>query len=120
MPGRRVRPANWLDLPAYERLHREVHGFDSQRRAARGRPRGDALVVKHGETLTGYASQIGFFGHAVSHSKDDLKALIAAAPALSAAVSCCRLATPNCCSGAWRTAFVVQPMTLMSLGPRRR
>lgn len=39
-----------------------------------------AAVVEHHGRLTGYASNIGFFGHAVGWTNEELKALIGAAP----------------------------------------
>jgi hypothetical protein len=43
---------------------------------------GSAMVVEHAGAITGYASAVGFFGHAVGESNRDLQALIGAAPAL--------------------------------------
>ena len=39
-----------------------------------------ATVVERGGRLTGYATAVAFFGHAVGDTNDDIKALIAAAP----------------------------------------
>jgi hypothetical protein len=39
-----------------------------------------ASVVERDGRITGYATPIAFFGHAVGETNDDLKALIAAAP----------------------------------------
>ncbi len=39
---------------------------------------GTATVVEHGEQITGYASLIGFSGHAVAESNEEVKALIGA------------------------------------------
>ena len=41
--------------------------------------KGSATVVEHDGRITGYATIVGFFGHAVGESRDDVKALIAAA-----------------------------------------
>jgi len=41
--------------------------------------RGTATVVEHDGRITGYATTIGFFGHAVGETNEDLKALIGAA-----------------------------------------
>jgi hypothetical protein len=40
-------------------------------------------VVERGGRITGYASQVAFFGHAVGETNDDLKALIGAAEAFA-------------------------------------
>jgi predicted N-acetyltransferase YhbS len=78
-PGYEVRPATPADLSACNQLCRKVHGFD------RGGELGDALaadtavVVEHLGRITGYATAIGFFAHAVAESNQDLKALIGAA-----------------------------------------
>jgi predicted N-acetyltransferase YhbS len=117
VPGRRVRPANTLDLPACERLHREVHGFDRSGELRAAIHTETALVVEQGEALTGYATQIGFFGHAVGRGNDDLKALIAAAPAFAGPGF--MLPARNSELLRWCLANglrAVQPMTLMSRG----
>ena len=50
--------------------------------------------------ITGYATVVGFFGHAVGESNEDLKALIGAASAnFPARDFCCRLATAICSAG---------------------
>ena len=38
-----------------------------------------ATVVEHLERITGYATEIGFFAHAIAETNDDLKALISGA-----------------------------------------
>ena len=42
---------------------------------------GGATVVERLGRITGYATAIAFFGHAVGESNDDIRALIGAAPA---------------------------------------
>ena len=42
---------------------------------------GTATVVERDGRITGYATAVGFFGHAVGEGNEDLKALIGAAPA---------------------------------------
>ena len=41
---------------------------------------GSAKVVEHLGRITGYATDIAFFAHAVGETNEDLKALIATAP----------------------------------------
>lgn len=79
--GYAVRPATEADLAACNALCAAVHGF------ARGGDLADAIaegvagvVERHGH-ITGYCTQIAFFGHAATETNDDLQALIAAAPA---------------------------------------
>jgi hypothetical protein len=60
---------------------------------------------------------IGFFGHAVAETNEDIKALIAAAPSFAGPGFL--LPTRNAELFRWcleRKLRVVQPMTLMSLG----
>jgi GNAT superfamily N-acetyltransferase len=81
--GRAVRTATEADLDAAHELCRRVHGYDrvSALRDAIGQ--GTATVVEDDGRITGYASEIGFLGHAVGETTDDLTALIAAAPSFS-------------------------------------
>jgi len=67
--------------------------------------------------VSAYATIIGFFGHAVAESNDDLKALIAAAPEIAGP----GILVPTRNSDIFRWCLneglrMVQPMTLMSLG----
>ena len=74
-------------------------------------------MVERGGRLTGYATAIGFFGHAVGESNEELKALIAAAPEFPGPGFL--LPTRNGELFRWcldRGLRVVQPMTLMSQG----
>jgi hypothetical protein len=79
--------------------------------------RGSATVVEHDGQITGYATIIGFFGHAVGETNKDLKALIGAAKEFAGPGFL--LPTLNgelfrwCLNNGLR---VVQPMTLMSKG----
>jgi hypothetical protein len=41
---------------------------------------GTATVVEHLGRISGYATKIGYFAHAVAETNEDMKALIAAAP----------------------------------------
>jgi GNAT superfamily N-acetyltransferase len=80
VPGYKVRAATDADLDACNRLCIAVHGHD------RGGELRDAIkdavanVVEHLGRITGYASGIGYAGHAVGESNEELKALISAAP----------------------------------------
>ena len=81
--GYEVRPAEERDVEVCNKLCRDVHGFDRDielRDAIRARA---ASVVVHLEEVTGYATGIGVFAHAVARTNLDLKALIAAATEFS-------------------------------------
>jgi predicted N-acetyltransferase YhbS len=83
IPGYGVRPAREADLPACNELCRRVHGHDrgGELRDAIGQ-RGANVVERLGR-ITGYSTGIGFFNHAIGETNHDLKALIAAAKAIS-------------------------------------
>ena len=117
IPGHRVRPAKEEDLPACNELCRRVHGHDRGLELSDAVKQGSATVVEHAGRITGYATVIGFFGHAVAEGNDDLKALIGAAPAFPGPGFL--LPTRNSDLLRWCLQMglrVVQPMTLMSMG----
>ena len=71
-----VRPATQADFEECNRLCREVHGHDRAGELKDAIAQGSATVVEHDGRITGYATVIGFFGHAVGETNKDLKALI--------------------------------------------
>jgi predicted N-acetyltransferase YhbS len=81
LAGYEVRATIDADLAACNDLCRHVHGFarSVELEAAVGQK--SARVVERLGRITGYATDIGFFAHAVGESNDDLKALIGSAPA---------------------------------------
>jgi len=81
IPGYEVRPARTEDLPACHQLCFRVHGHDRAGELADAVRDGSANVVIRLGRITGYATAIGWFHHAVGETNDDVKALIAAAPA---------------------------------------
>jgi GNAT superfamily N-acetyltransferase len=115
--GCTARPATPSDLEAANVVCRRVHGHDRGRELRDGMEQGTAVVVERHGRITGYASALGFFGHAVAESNVDLQALIAAADGFSGP----GLIVPTrngelirwCLSQGLR---VVQPMTLMTIG----
>ena len=115
--GHVVRPAAPADLENCNRLCREVHGHDRGGELKDAITQGSATVVEHGGQITGYATGVGFFGHAVAETNKDLKALIGAAKEFAGPGFL--LPTRNgelfrwCLSNGLRVA---QPMTLMSKG----
>jgi len=80
IPGRRVRQAGLADLEACNRICRAVHGHDRAHDVEDAVRAGTASVVEFAGRISGYATVIAFFGHAVGESTDDVKALIGAAP----------------------------------------
>lgn len=116
--GHRVRSATLADLPAANRLCRDLHGHDRARELRLAVGQGTATVVDHDGRVTGYATGINFFGHAVGESTEDLKALIASAPEFGGPGFL--LPTRNTTLLRWcleQGLRIVMPMTLMSIGP---
>ena len=117
LPGYAVRRANERDLEACNSLCVRVHGHDRAAQLAEAIRQETATLVEHAGRITGYASQIGFFGHAVGENNEDLKALIGAAPAFLGPgflVPTCNSELLRWCLG--KGLRINQPMTLMSMG----
>ena len=115
--GYKVRPAGEADAGACNALCRRVHGHDRGLELIDAVKQGSARVVVREGRITGYATAIGFFGHAVGETGDDLKALIGAADGFGGPGFL--LPTRNGELLRWcldRGLRVVQPMTLMSIG----
>jgi predicted N-acetyltransferase YhbS len=115
--GHSVRPANEGDLEACNKLCLKVHGHDRGPELLDAIKQGTATVVEHGGRVTGYATMVGFFGHAVGENNEDLKALIGTATAFHGLGFL--LPTRNSDLLRWclgNGLRVVQPMTLMSIG----
>ncbi|MBV8358663.1 MAG: GNAT family N-acetyltransferase, partial [Deltaproteobacteria bacterium] len=115
--GYEVRPATEADLGPCNELCRRIHGHD------RGGELGDAIkqararVVEHLGRITGYATSIAFFAHAVGETNNDIKALIAAAPEIGGGGFL--LPTRNCELFRWclqNGLRLDQQMTLMTIG----
>ena len=116
IPGRAVRPAGEADLESMNRVCRSVHGHDRGGEVLDAIRAGTATVVEHAGRITGYATAMAFFGHAVGETADDLKALIGAAPSFDGPGILVPADSPLltwCLANGLR---VVQLMTLMSLG----
>lgn len=117
LPGYAVRAATEADLAACNRLCQRVHGFDRSGEVLQAIQQKTATVVEHNGQLTGYATMIGLFGHAVGETNQDLKALIGAARSIEGTGFL--LPTRNSQVFRWclqQGLRVVQPLTLMSLG----
>jgi GNAT superfamily N-acetyltransferase len=111
------RPATADDLAPCASLCRRIHGHDRLGELEQAVQAGTARVVERGGRITGYASQIGYFGHAVGLTADDVKALIVASGEV--APPGVLIPTRSADLFAWcldQGLRVTQPMTLMTLG----
>jgi len=116
-PGYDVRPGIVADIPACNSICHAVHGFDRGDELRDAIQAGTATVVEHLGRITGYATGIAFFAHAVGETNQDLKALIGAARLFAGPGFL--VPTRNYDLFAWCLANglrLVMPMTLMSVG----
>jgi len=117
VPGAVVRPAGSADAEACDAVCRAVHGHDRRGEVRDALAQGTARLVEREGRVTGYSTAVGFFGHAVGETNEDLKALIAAAADFQGP----GLLMPMRNAEVFRWCLeeglrVVQPMTLMSRG----
>jgi GNAT superfamily N-acetyltransferase len=115
--GWTVRPAGEGDVEATSRLCERVHGHNRAAELKEGIQQQTAFVVERHGRITGYTSNLGFFGHAVAESNLDLQALIGAADAFNGP----GILVPTRNSELFRWCLasglrVVYPMTLMTIG----
>jgi predicted N-acetyltransferase YhbS len=115
--GYKVRPATDADVDACNRLCTAVHGHDRGGELRGAIKDGTAAVVEHLGRITGYATGIGYAGHVVGESNEELKALISAAPEFLG----CGPLIPSRNGELLRWCFgkglrLMQQMTLMSVG----
>lgn len=117
VPGCNVRMAVESDIDPSNRVCQTVHGHDRAGELNEAIARDTAIVVEREGRVTGYATVLGFFGHAVGETNRDLEALIGAATEFGGPGFL--LPTRNselfhwCLENGLR---VTQPMTLMSKG----
>ncbi|MFG2888486.1 GNAT family N-acetyltransferase [Streptomyces sp. NPDC048248] len=81
VPGYVTRPAQDADLTACNEVCRSVHGVDRGGELADALKAGTARVTEHDGRITGYTTEMAYFGHTVGETTEDVRALIAAAPA---------------------------------------
>jgi predicted N-acetyltransferase YhbS len=118
IPGHNIRPATKVDLDSCNHLCKRVHGHERGAVLLDAIEQGTATIVERENRITGYATAIGFSGHAVGESNSDLKALIGAAPEF-AGIAGFLVPTRNgelfrwCLQNGLR---IVLPLTLMSFG----
>jgi predicted N-acetyltransferase YhbS len=83
LPGYTVRAATTADADACNALCQRVHGFERSGEVDDAIGQDTAKVVERLARITGYATEIGYFAHAVGETNEDLKALIGAAPSFA-------------------------------------
>jgi hypothetical protein len=115
--GCTVRRALPGDMDACNALARQVHGFDRGADLAQTIEQSTAVVVERGDRITGYSTELAFFGHATAETNLDMQALIASAESFGGP----GILVPSRNSALLRWCLgnglrVVQSMTLMSVG----
>lgn len=116
--GRTVRQMTEADASFCNALCSKIHGHERQGEVADAIRSGTGTVAEHDGRITGYATVVGYFGHAIGENNDDVKALIGAATAFAGP----GFIVPSrnaelmrwCLAGGLKIA---QPLTLMSIGP---
>lgn len=83
IPGHMVRRMTETDIDACTDLCHRIHGHDRRGELPPAIAQGTALVVERDGQITGYCTDLGFFGHATAFQNSDLIALIAGAPKFS-------------------------------------
>jgi hypothetical protein len=115
--GYDVRPMTTIDLNEVDALAIRIHGVTRHNEVAAAIEQNTAFVVEHNNSISGYTTGVGFFGHSVGESNLDLQALIGAADSFPG--SGFLLPTRNSELLRWclRNGLkIVQPLTLMSRG----
>ena len=118
LDGHAVRAATEADLDAANALCQRIHGHTRAGELRVAIAQGTASVVERNGRLTGYTTGIGFFGHAVGESTQDVQALIGAAAAFAGPGFL--VPTRDAALMRWCLQHglrIVQPMTLMTMGP---
>ena len=113
-----VRAATPADTDGANALCRRVHGHDRAAEVAEAFANGaPAKVVERQGRITGYTTNIAFFGHTVAETTDDLTALIGAAETFGGPGFL--VPSRNGALMRWCLAHglrITQPLTLMSIG----
>ena len=117
LPGTEVRPATPADQAACDDVCRAVHGHTRSGELADAIADRHARVVVRDGRITGYATFVGFFGHAVGLADEDVMALIAAAQGFMGPGFL--VPTRNAKLLRWcleQKLRIEQPLTLMAMG----
>jgi predicted N-acetyltransferase YhbS len=115
--GLSVRAAQPADLDTCNALCHRIHGHHRSGELLDAINQRIALVVENHGRISGYTSLVGFFGHTIGESNQDLQALIGASTSFPGPGFL--LPTRNTELFRWCLGHglrVVEPMTLMSLG----
>lgn len=118
IPGYSVRSAGLEDIEVCNELCISIHGHHRNGDLSDAIHQKTASVVERNGRITGYTTQIGFFGHAVAETNEDLKALIGAAEGFAGPGML--LPTRNGEVLRWclqNGLKIIQPLSLMSYGP---
>lgn len=115
--GYNVRKMAEQDIDAANAVCLTVHGHGRRNEIAGAVQQGTGLVVENNGRITGYSTVLGFFGHTVGESNNELKALIGS----GAEVAGVGFLLPTRNSDLMRWCLdnglkIIQPMTLMSRG----
>jgi predicted N-acetyltransferase YhbS len=81
IPGHEVRPAREADLSVCNEICVRIHGHDRGGELLDAIRQSTATVVERRGRITGYATGIGWFHHALGETNEDVEALIGAASA---------------------------------------
>jgi GNAT superfamily N-acetyltransferase len=115
--GCAIRAAAEADIDACNRLCQKVHGHDRGGELIDAVGKCNATLVEREGRVTGYATLVGFFGHAVGESNRDLEALIGAAKEFAGPGFLVPTHNGELFQWCLRHGLrVSQPMTLMSKG----
>jgi len=115
--GRNVRALGSKDIDAANKLCIAAHGISRKNEIAGAAEAGTALVVEYDGGLSAYATGLGFFGHAVAKTNDDLKALIGSGTQIAGPGFLLPTRNGNLLRWCFENGLrIVMPMSLMSKG----
>lgn len=117
VPGCTVRAAKPGDIASCAALSNRVHGFDRSGELPHAIENGTAMVVERDGRITGYTTDLAFFGHTTAEINFDLEALICSAESFGGP----GVLIPTRNSALFRWCLdnglrIVQPLTLMTVG----
>lgn len=117
LPDRRVRPISDKDFQECDRICVNIHGYDRRGELADSVKQDRAFLVEQAGRIRGYTTGLGFRGHSVGKTVEDVEALIAASQSFQGPGIL--VPTRNTALFGWclqNGLKVVEPMTLMTLG----